>query len=209
MKKKVIIAGTAPTSEWLITELKDTQPGYKRWGLAWSQYHQLYDRLFEIHPFDHNRHHVPENYDQLLLDAGKRVWRSFPSRQYPDAQVIPINDVIKCIGRNYFMSSMAYMTALAMYEGFEEIYLIGLDFGIQEKPEIMQLANLEWLMGLAEGRGIKVVPDPCCDLLNNPYMYGYHWNTQAYDMPEQDIRKYLYYIAGEINELRGDLNNAD
>ena len=68
----------------------------------------------------------------------------------------PLNRVVECIGRDYLTSTPAYALALAITEGVDEIKLYGVH-DATEREYIEQRPCLEWLLGLAEGRGIKLV----------------------------------------------------
>ncbi len=71
----------------------------------------------------------------------------------------PIRAVIKCIGRDYFGSTFGYMLAYALLlhqsAPIDSIQCWGMDMD-SEGEYINQRPNVEWLIGLAEGRGIKV-----------------------------------------------------
>ena len=179
--RKVIISGTACHTEHLA--FQDNFAGIEKWGLARSKYYRNYDLVFDLHPFDVNRKQVPEDYEKRLLELEHKLMTIYPVAEYPFSTIFPIRKVSKCIGRNYFLSSLAYMVAYAIYCEYTTIYIQGMDFMIWDVVEAKQIANIEYLIGLAEGRGIEVIVDPVCDLLENPYMYGYHWNTQVATMP--------------------------
>lgn len=71
----------------------------------------------------------------------------------------------------YFTSSIAFMIALAIYEGFDSIEIYGVDMDNNTEYGY-QKSCAEFWIGLALGRGIQVViPEPCL-LLNAP-LYGY------------------------------------
>ena len=70
----------------------------------------------------------------------------------------------------YLNSSIAYEIGLAIYEGFEEIHLYGVD--LQTEAEYAwQKPGVEHLLGFAAGRGIKVVLPANCPLLKGT-LYG-------------------------------------
>src|SRR3990167_3275982 len=70
----------------------------------------------------------------------------------------------------YLSSSIAFEIALAIYEGFEEIHLYGVD--LQTEAEYAwQKPGVEFLLGWAAGHGIKVVLPANCPLLKGK-LYG-------------------------------------
>ena len=71
----------------------------------------------------------------------------------------PFDAVAKTIGQPYWNSSIAYAMALAIHEGAQEIAIYGVDMdGTDEFG--YQKANMEYLIGVARGRGISVYIPP-------------------------------------------------
>lgn len=83
-------------------------------------------------------------------------------------------------GEPYLTSSIAYEIALAIYEGFEEIHLYGVDLNT-EAEYAWQKPGVEFLLGWAAGHGIKVVLPENCPLLRGG-LYGRGYMSE---MPEQ------------------------
>lgn len=80
----------------------------------------------------------------------------------------PLDGVIKCIGRDYFGSTFGYMLAYAIYLNVEKIKCWGIDLD-NDTEWAVQRPNAEWLIGLAEGRGIKV------DIAEGSSLMKYNW----------------------------------
>ena len=74
-------------------------------------------------------------------------------------------------GRPYFTSSPAYMLALGIHLGFEEIGVWGIDLTIGREYEY-EKACFEYFLGMARGRGIKVTLPLTTALLKAAYRYG-------------------------------------
>ena len=70
----------------------------------------------------------------------------------------------------YLSSSISYEIALAIYEGFEEIHLYGVDLNT-EAEYAWQKPGVEHLLGIAAARGVKVVLPDNCPLLKGT-LYG-------------------------------------
>jgi hypothetical protein len=156
---KVIIVGMSPSREGLPV----TMPGCETWGLPWDSEHWAqFDRLFEMHDL---RELVElDGYDMDRLSDCGRLYMQASYAEFPDATPYPFERVEECCGEAYFESSVAYMLALAIAEGAEEISLIGVDMG-DDTPHGFQKANAEYLIGMARGKGVKVnIPDtsPLC-----------------------------------------------
>ncbi len=102
----------------------------------------------------------------------------------------PIEEVTKLIGKTangtpYLESSIAYMMAMAILElkSGDKIGIWGVDLHC-DSEYAYQRPNLEYLIGLARGRGIKVIVPPQSALLSHQsgVPYGY-WSTTEADKP--------------------------
>ena len=63
------------------------------------------------------------------------------------------------------------MVALAILRGYDEISLWGCHFTAAEEFRV-QLPSVTWLIGIAEGRGVKVSVGPGAPLLMSGYEAG-------------------------------------
>jgi hypothetical protein len=76
----------------------------------------------------------------------------------------------------YFVSSIDYMSALAIYEGFDRIEYYGVE--LKEKTEwAMQKSGATFWAGIARGRGIEVVVPSNSVLISAP-LYGIETGAQ-------------------------------
>lgn len=91
-----------------------------------------------------------------LREADVPVYMQQAHADIPMSRAYPLAAVSACTG-DYFGSSVAYMLALAIYEGADEIGLWGVDLSDDYDH---QRPNLEYLIGFARGRWREVsVPD--------------------------------------------------
>lgn len=83
----------------------------------------------------------------------------------------------------YLESSIAYMMALAIEERVERVGIWGVDLHCTSEYAY-QRPNMEYLVGVAEGRGTKVFIPPQCAMFTHQagVMYG-HWSTTQSDKP--------------------------
>lgn len=109
----------------------------------------------------------------------------------------------------YLSSSIAYEIALAIYEGFEEIHLYGIDLNTDGEYQ-WQKPGVEFLLGVAAGRGIKVVlPDNCPLLRGTLYGRGYmseEGEKMGYPRLEERLRglqQQHQTAAKQLQELSG------
>ena len=101
----------------------------------------------------------------------------------PTSIKYPIQEVCESVGTAYFTSSPAYAIGLAIHEKVDEIKL----FGINNSSSIeyfKQKACIEYLLGLARGRGIQVTLTADCPLLKAP-LYASDTNDMEMVMLER------------------------
>ena len=149
MGLKVAVIGLSPSqadAQW-----GDTS--WEKWGLPWSAYWEGMDRHFEMHDLsllnDVRCKRKPDYFDQL---AQCNVL--YMQEDFRNAKRYPFEDVATTTGY-YWNSSIAYIMAMAIHEGADEIGIWGVDMKDSEEYSY-QRPNMEYLIGLAMGRGIKV-----------------------------------------------------
>lgn len=196
--KKVAICGTSRT----LREAPFTDDTFEFW--ICNDMHQVvkgFHRIFEMHP----RKGYLENY---VCSNGLRQIDALASFEVPVYMLerhedipysipYPINDVVNKLGRRYFRSTIDYMIALAIYEGFEEIHIYGVDMAVDTEYGT-QRPSCEYWIGLAEGKGINVFLPNNCDLLKAYYLYGYNYNDQT-DF-QMKARAKVEQLERELNE---------
>lgn len=102
----------------------------------------------------------------------------------PMSERYPMEEITQLVGKTrngtpYLESSIAYMLAQAVLERVDRIGIWGVDLHC-ESEYAYQRPNLEYLIGLARGFGIKVFIPPHSALLTHAHgvPYGY-WEVQA------------------------------
>ncbi len=161
---KVAIVGmspTAATAPW-------NDPEWEKWGLPWSGEWARMDRLFEVHCRWESLQ-KREGYRDRLETCGVPLYMQ--GNPVSGALPYPADGVIALMGE-YLESSVAYMVALAIYEGAEEISIHGVDMKSYEEHGY-QKPNMEYLIGFARGRGIKVHVRDDSPLLKHSGFAGY------------------------------------
>lgn len=183
--RKVCIVGFAKTSRDLALYDK---PDWEIWGVndAWSFAHRA-DRWFEVHNpwiYEWELRRSKGHLDWLrhFGEQGGIVYLLEARADMPKAVRFPFEDVVNDLwpnpsgearhrtNRPYLTSSISYMLALAIAEGFEQIAVVGVDMAADSEYEI-QRPGCEFLIGLALGRGIAVWLPESCGLLEGP-LYG-------------------------------------
>lgn len=178
---------------------------------------QRWDRWFEIHTLkcikemaetmlavNAGREALPtaEEYFKALSSWGKNVpvYMIEKFKEVPNSVAYPLEEILNefkpCFLREdrarYFTNSISYMIALAIYEGFEEIHIYGVDMATNavDSEYAKQRPSCEFWLGVAVGRGIKIeIPDES-DLLKARFMYGFEDDKKhAFELKIESIMK--------------------
>lgn len=163
------------------------------WGLnrAYLFMHRA-NRWFDLHSpaIQHNQHRRPGKHLDWLKAFPGPVYMHGADPDIPNSVTFPLAEVAETIGSTlvrmndkgqtergpdapYLTSSIAMEIALAIHEGYEEIQLWGIDLNT-DSEYAWQKPGVEYLIGVALGRGIRVVlPDNCPLLRGSIYGRGY------------------------------------
>lgn len=192
---KLAIVGTHPRTRsnapfddpnvdiWVFNESAQTTPEFypnepdKQWCKRWDAVIQLHKP--EVYRSQtnwvNNRH-----WEWLQRNHGDKViWMQNADPDVPNSKTIPLDEIIESVpGASYkwFTSSAAYSIALAIYLGYKEIGLYGLD--MESNTEYgYQLMNFVFWIGVCEGLGINLY-----HVSNKKYfsekLYGYEGEIQ-------------------------------
>lgn len=189
--KRVAIVGTAPS--WKQCPWDD--PGLEIWSLndAWTLNLPRISRWFELHPLDHLHYRKRENRVVYAEDVphgfyvrpeGHLEWLQEQARTIPvylqdappqgwpvNAQRFPLEAMETMFG-TYWASGPSYMVALAIAEGFQEIQIWGIHLETEQEYRD-QKSNFEHILGIARGKGIKVVMAEASPVMKHGWKYGY------------------------------------
>ena len=166
--KRLCILGTAQTlKEAPINE------DYEFWALN-DMYKvvpvERISRWFEIHKWDMAE--TKTQHIQVLSQLSIPIYMQEQHPEIPTSVKYPLETLIEHFGRRFFNSTIDYMIALAIYEGYKDISIYGVHMSYMEEYGEQRPSCLYWL-GVAEGKGIKIhIPDDS-DLLKSYWLYGY------------------------------------
>ena len=218
--KKVAIVGSASSTKGMTPWGDHT---FEIWGLAWRGDLRRCDRFFDMHKIDKDRKHVPANYEQKLANLGKPVYLIHEHPDVPNSVRYPIEKVIDFLGPNldpyangdYFVSSIAFMIALAIYEQYDEIHLYGIDL-IDDTEYAHQRPNTEYLLGIARGLGIRVFIPEGAALLRYNHRYGYQKppsigiiNHAVLNSRLAEYKKRKDQLIAELQTIDGAMQEAE
>ena len=170
-RKKVSLIGFGSNTRALAPW---TDPTHELWAMnqAYLYMSRRADRWFELH----RPEHTPDMRDPAYMDWLKAcpvpVYMQDVYEEIPSSVRFPIDRLIAHFHLDYFTSSVAFMLALAIMEGFEEIHVYGIDLITDEEYQV-QKPCVEWWMGVAAGRGITLYVPPESALCKQAFRYGY------------------------------------
>ena len=216
--KRCAIVGFASSSRdlapfddpsWEIWSLNHAYGWIKRW-----------DVWFEMHAYEHFRRDLPRegqiqsgngHYEWLKSQPGpedpkyKRIYMQRHFEDIPASTPFPRAEFNAYIAKefgsepDYLTSSISQMLAVAIYEGYEEIGLYGIDM-LNEDEYYYQRAGAEYLIGLARGMGIKVIVPQESALCKASYVYGFSEPPDA-TIGKQRIN-HAKHIVDKVTEER-------
>ena len=215
-ERRICIVGTAPT--WRDAPWGD--PSVEMWLLndMWLLNPSRADRWYDLHPFDKFHyskvgkkqlgHQVPAGYfvrPEGHLDALRRMTipvyvQDAAQLGSPNAVTFPKAEVEKSVGP-YFASSPAWMVGHAIAEGATEIQIFGIHLAT-DWEYLKQKPNMSFLLGVAAGKGIKVIVPKTAPLIRESHQYAYQADP---DLPRVAIKKRIQDLEQQLGAIEKQL----
>jgi len=171
-KEKVCIIGFAPT--WKDAPLNDDS--FEFWGC--NEIYMIIPKielLFELHGrkeiADKERDKVKQEHLNWLKNARIPIMMQKHYDDIPNSLPFPKDQIVEKYG-TYFTNTISWQIALAIDMGFKEIHLYGVNMA-NEEEYMSQRPSVEYFVGLAEGKGIKVYIPEQSDLCKSWTLYGF------------------------------------
>lgn len=175
----ICISGFADSSRDMANRLpKDVEI----WGLnRCYTYLKRWDRHYEVHEKELTSGQTGQregDYFERLTKTGMPIYMQHPDPALPHAKQLPTQEMIAHFERDYFTTSIAYMIAHAVYEHdlgdtIKELKMFGVDMSAYSEYSF-QRPCVEYWLGVAEGRGIKVTIPNVSPVLKAVTNYGRH-----------------------------------
>lgn len=137
-------------------------------------------RWFDLHPVDK----ISEDRMKWYAEATIPIYLQHAVAGVPRSLEFPRESILQWCAekgyqteqltavKGYFTNSIAWMIALAMFEGMTDIGVYGVDMSTPDEYRT-QRPNVEFWLGLAIGAGITVRVARTSDLLKATHEYGY------------------------------------
>jgi len=100
---------------------------------------------------------------------------------YIDLESYPLEAVMAFFDTDYFSNTVDYAIALAIYEGYEEVNLYGVNMEV-ESEYAYQKPGVDFWCGVAKGKGVKVnVHGQRSTIMktNDGFLYGYAYPQRS------------------------------
>jgi hypothetical protein len=111
-------------------------------------------------------------YIEWMSQQTKPVVLREAREEVPNAQVFPLQAVMSQTTYPYWTNTVSWLIGLAIAEGVEAIGIWGVDMELDSEYGT-QRPSCEYLLGIAEGRGIQVVIPDTSALLKSRKLYGF------------------------------------
>jgi hypothetical protein len=222
MTKKICIMGSAPSSVQLAPY---ADASYEIWACSPGAVPHLkrVTKFFELHKFEPGKpwfmpdylqwlaHLAPHNIPVYVSDLDAMI------TTIPSAVAYPKDAMLEEFGPWFFTSSVAWMLALAIHEGANEIALFGVDMSADDEVYTQQRAGCHHFIHEARKRGIKVTTPPESDLMQPTRLYGFCETSaihtkllvradelkariQAKTVEIQNANNELFYLQGALGD---------
>ena len=176
---KVCIVGGDPRTEHL-APYNDEE--WDIWVLG-NQYDRHQNRrvnkIFEIHD---NLSEHDEQYPEWLVskEIPLVVGKHFPIKpDYNHVSYFPENEANELMGGEFLSSSPAYMIALAILEGADEVAIYGIEMSVDNHEYFKQRPEMYAWIAYAKAKGIKVTIPSESSLFEGGYVEGRDWGGKV------------------------------
>ena len=213
-RKKVAIVGFASNS---LHQVPWDDPSFEIWGMNQGamNFKRRADRWFEMHLPEATPDIRDPEYLTWLKNLTIPVYMIDLYDYAPTSVRYPIEEAIKLAGRDYFMSTVAFMCAIAEMEDFQEIHLYGINLAIGDEY-FYEKPNAEWWLGRLAAQGRKIVIPRASSLLKQLKRYGYEIDARPHQtwkiLLEARIAEYrskIEKVQAEGNMYMGAMREAE
>lgn len=216
--KKVALCGFAETYKTAPFD----DPTVEVWGLnELHKYLPRWDRWFEVHDDatlgvtqrDLSEGEMKRHLDWLSRDHGpnKPIYmlpQFCGTGRFPNAVPLPLDDLLTTFKRGrYYTSTIAYMIALAIKDGYSSIGLYGIDLA-SDTEYGDQRPCAEYYTGVADGLGIDVFIAPGSAMCKAGHLYGFEQPLKANPMFDA-VRSHQASLKKKHEETMALLNTLD
>lgn len=162
-------------------------------GLPWSRWFEIHRITKEdgIHYRRDSEMMGSETIEAYLLNLAALdipVYMQQKHKLIPKSKPYPLAEVLARFPRGNFNNTIAWEIALAIIEGFKEIHVYRICTPLNSFSEyLIHRQSTEYMLGIAEGLGIKVYVPHYSDLLKSKYLYGFQEHPGTYSQYMEEL----------------------
>lgn len=221
-KDKVAIIGFAHTRN----EAPFGDQDFEIWGinrLHVSMPDRRWDRYFQLHDLE-AAHGQDEQHLSWLRSLKAPVYlRADDLGKFgiPSEVPFPKDQMVSTFG-NYFTNTISWLLGLAIWMGFKEIAVYGVDMAVDtvlESEYAYQRPSCEYFLGIAAGQGIIVHIPAGSDLLKATHLYGfetggilrekYESRLQELNQRQQELQQQLAGMDQQRAQMIASINQME
>lgn len=197
MKKLAIVGAEEQTRHLAPYE----DPDYDVWVFnewANADWCKRWDAVIQIHEpkiYRGKNKKDPNYWAWLQQEHGKPIYMQEVDANIPNSVQFPLQEIVDQFHTTYFRATICYAIALALYQGYEEIHIWGVELKSHAEYRSQRDCFIFW-NGVAHGK-IKL---HCCDGMFNQPLYGF----EEY-MQEDEVQRYIEGLTIQIEEAKKKL----
>jgi hypothetical protein len=134
----------------------------------------------------------PHHWEWLQKEHGKPIYMIDADPLVPSSVKYPLKEIIEKYSTRYFRATICYAIALALYQGYDEIHIWGVELKSHAEYRTQRDCFIYW-NGVAHGK-IKL---HCCKGIFPEILYGY----EEY-MQEDEIQRYVEGLNEQLETAR-------
>ncbi len=169
-----------------------------------------FDAYFQLHTKEYLRKSVGltasdrKHWDWLCEPHDFFIFTQKKFEEMPASVEFPLDEAKRRFG-DFYTSTLAYMMALAIMEGYERIELYGFNLAADSEYRYQRDSG-EYFIGLAEGMGIEVYLPPSCPMVKGR-LYGFGGSEiglrQLYEFRVHNLTKELNVNKAKFQVQQG------
>lgn len=176
-------------------------PDYEIWVFnewANAEWCKRWDAVIQIHGekiYKNINKKAPHHWDWLQQEYGKPIYMQKVDPAVPNSVRYPLQEIVEKYQTSYFRATICYAIALALFQGYEEIHIWGVELKSHAEYRSQRDCFIYW-NGVAHG---KITLHCCKGMFESP-LYGF----EEY-MQEDQIQRYIEGLSLQIEEARKKL----
>lgn len=203
--KSVCLIGLGPSSkEWMaeMARKKNLTHVDEVWGINTAHRSLHVDKIWMMDDLSRLRERYPDWMMEIAMSKTPII-TCHANPDFPNAHAYPIEEVCKCVGDNYFSTTVAYAIGYAIYIEVETLWIYGCDFWYPNAAVTESgLAGTSYLLGIAKERGVHFKIPSTSTLLDShlvkPGKGGQPWRPlYGYDYNPQDSKRKVQLGRGD------------